>query len=418
MKKANSEEEKHLLSSMRAFLLAGVISWLNEHLEEIKDNPCNIESESKENGTENFLWFKLIIDACNNDLFDPRNIEYFKNETMIKNLELKIASSKCNSMNDKTEQRVLLTAVRCKDKKGKKVKTAIGASDNLQNNDTCGKKETDNKSLTNTSNKVEENDVPNQGSSEEVVSVDKDIDIEAQASVYDTGHEDRYDSNKKEMLSVNNGTNNEVKENEKSDETVAVINSQEINKDEAAVIVQENERESSVINNVKSLVYKNQNGDSLCLNSDTKNSKLDKCLETVICSQIEEKNMIPSSETLSDNLVKLEVTDNINSSKLSNKPHCSDSESQSQLTVKVVSKLDDKKKPSSSAAIVIEYNKNDDSRSLQELVVKKQKFEYEKVSVPNPLFAYFQLQNILTSLFKDDNPDFFETLSTKIQISL
>ncbi|XP_075214560.1 gem nuclear organelle associated protein rigor mortis isoform X2 [Lycorma delicatula] len=508
---ADSEEEKHLLSSMRAFLLAGTVSWLNEHLEEIKAHICG--SESSEFEKENFIWLESVIVACEKDLFDHRNLEYFKNETMIKNLELKIASSKCNFISDKKEQRVMLTAVRTKDKKAKKIKTTKEASNKIKND----KNRKNSVNVTDTSCMVEGIAVTNEGNYKQVVALDKDriekevygkdkdehngvemdkdgikkgtngneiedktnnlmVDkdaireeasenemkgknndvaadkngikeisrnksnedvpacsnnkfitenkngIKEEASVnYKEEKSDELDvtmdetrSNKKDITNEIEKDKNAVLDINKKEKQVAVIDSKGSDEVEAVMNVQKNGKESTVIDNMDNLASENP---KICLSSIRKSDNLDiNAKETELGVQLEKENDLPSIQMKNTSISAVKSIDECNttSSELINKTQISDLDSK--LTVKVVSTLDNRNVPSS-ASIVIECNKIDDTKSLQLLNAKKLKFESEKVSVPNPFFTYCQLQNILTSLLKDDHPNLFDTLNNKIQES-
>lgn len=378
---SESSKENHLMSSMHSFLLAGIMTWLDEHLVMVKDYLNIIEAPEPEevkspdgkkegegedskkvspdtsnvhevgNNYVSFKWLDSIVDLCYPDLLNPQIVEYFNNLAKIKNLELKIASSTCN-VTDKKEQRVVLTAVRSKNRKAKRLSNGSKESSDLVSDDN----REENCSVANVSDK---NMVENA-----VINLDKEL------------------GDKKEAM---------LEMDEKGD-TLKNLNSDHISKsndsDNLSEIV-----DSKLTNN--SLLEK-ENSDT-CQSSSVTDS--DKKANNGF-SNLDQNDIVKNLQTRSELETKSDS-----------------SEVKSKLSVKFVSSVDDKKIAPFNHSLAIEFDSDEDSKSLQRLKAAKSKFESEKVSTPNPVFTFCHLQNVLVSMVKHGDPDRSSKMLSKIKDS-
>lgn len=367
--RSDCTEEQNLISSLHSFLLAGIVCWLNEHAKEVKEYFDVKESSLSEKGSDGdddtYVWLDSIIDMCRLDLFNSSNVEYIKNETLIKNLELKVAASMCNNVpSDKQEQRVKLTAVRSRNRKPKKVI-----------------------------------DLPKEGD--------------------DSGKDASRDKGAVVTIAEEKVTENAVMLNEESDEEKAVLvmkdgdTKDSVIDDKESSAVDSSGGISDVNNSSAENSMKKNLGVLDCSAKDTINSnfpvKKGDSDELVCLSDngVEFKSKFVNAES---DIIKSQMTD-----KLGNETN--NSELERNVSVKVVSTPSDNKTLPLNSSLVIEYNNDGDSKALKKLNAIKLKFESEKISTPNPFFVYFQLQNVLTLLLKDSNPKHYEVINGKIQES-
>ncbi|XP_039280027.1 gem-associated protein 5 isoform X2 [Nilaparvata lugens] len=389
--RANYEEnEKKLMSSINSYMFAGIFGWLSENVKNVPEN-------WKQGETKDLEWIKEVIDFFRFDLINAQNLQYFKNIHMIENLEHKIALSKCVPSNEKIEGRVILTAVRKQNRSKSNPsspKVVEKVVDHNKSTNANGKEETKTEDNASSSNK--ENTSAKECKKEEVVVQSGKCETKKE-----TVEELTKTSSIEGKIKIDEGI---VVENEEKMKVEAVESGKcEIKKDigetcikSTPIEVKTKIDEGIVLEDEKKIEVKVETG-----KTETKKDNVD---STECVKEVKRTEATPHE-------VKLQSGENVADQNGKNKNELVvENDKKKGVTSNACAKQEKVTAQATCDKVISEVEK--DLSCIKEF---KAKFESERISVPNPYSAFFDIQNFVKSLTKDAHPDLYEDMENKLQ---